>query len=61
MYIIRTLRIANWLVQNGFSIVTTMQDRDNPNFSVFLFERSDALLKKLNEYHTRDRSLDVKS
>lgn len=48
-YVAKTLRMANFLAKK-FDILKVVDDRENPNYKVFLFEDTLALREWLREY-----------
>lgn len=48
-YVAKTLRMANFLAKK-FDILKVVDDRENPNYKVFLFEDTLALREYLREY-----------
>lgn len=45
MYVVKGLRLCNFLLLNGFHIVKVDRDISNKNFLVFLFQDTDKLRK----------------
>jgi hypothetical protein len=50
MYVIRTQKLASYLMNLGFRLIRMDIDRNNPNFNVFLFNYSDELIQAVNNY-----------
>jgi hypothetical protein len=48
-YVAKTLRMANFLAKK-FDILKVVDDRENPNYKVFLFEDTLALREYLRQY-----------
>ena len=48
-YVAKTMRMANFLAKK-FNILKVVDDRENPNYKVFLFEDTLALREWLREY-----------
>lgn len=48
-YVAKTMRLANFLAKK-FDILKCVDDRENPNYKVFLFEDTLALREWLREY-----------
>lgn len=46
MYVCKTLRLMHYLIRGGFECKKIQNDRNNPDYMVFLFEDS----KELREY-----------
>jgi hypothetical protein len=50
-WIAKTLRMANFLKSKGFEIVSTVPDKNNPKYSVFIFDAQQQGFKDaLQEY-----------
>lgn len=49
-FIVRSLRVANYLCHQGFDIVKVEDSYDNPIHKVFMFERTAELEKTANDY-----------
>lgn len=50
LYEVFTLRLANWLAQHGYYIVSVMVDRKNPHYKTFLFNDSEDLRACIEEF-----------
>ncbi|EHK2345807.1 hypothetical protein KCK39_001757 [Clostridium perfringens] len=50
MYVVKTLRQLNWLCQRGFEVKKIEKSIKNSDRVVFAFEKTDELLKCMNEY-----------
>ena len=50
LYTCKTLRLCNWL-NKKYNILSVVPDKDNPRFSVFLFEDSDEFREYLSKYN----------
>lgn len=50
MYVIRSMKMAGWLMQQGFRLMKLELDKGNPAYNVFLFEHTNELLKAMTEY-----------
>lgn len=48
-YVAKTMRMANFLAKK-FDILKVVDDRENPNYKVFLFEDTLALREYLRQY-----------
>lgn len=55
MYIVKTMRQASWLINEGFVKIREQEDRNNPKFNVFLFQDSVELRSALERYKNRDK------
>lgn len=53
MYICKKLRIKTFLESRGFKCVSSMPDRNNPQYSVFMFDKTQALMDCVNEYYSQ--------
>ena len=51
MYVCRRLRLFTFLQERGFQFISTMKDKDNPNFMVWLFAKTPALVEAVEEYY----------
>ncbi len=50
-WIAKTLRMASFLKSKGFGIVSTVPDRNNPRYNVFIFDmQQDGFQEALEEY-----------
>lgn len=50
MYVIRTQKLATYLMNKGFELVRTDKNKENPNFNVFLFQDSPVLRATVKQY-----------
>lgn len=50
LYASKTLRMTNYLAKK-YDILNVVPDKDNPRFSVFLFEDSDEFREYLSKYN----------
>ena len=55
IYVVKTMRQASWLVNEGFEEPKEQTDRNNPKFNVFLFKDSIKLRSALERYKNRDK------
>ena len=51
MYVCRRLRLLTFLQERGFQFISTMEDKDNPKFSVWVFPKTPALMEAVEEYY----------
>lgn len=49
-YVVKTMRQASWLINEGFKKIKEQKDRNNPKFNVFLFEDTIELRSALARY-----------
>ena len=54
-YVVKTMRQASWLINEGFEKIKEQEDRNNPKFNVFLFEDTIVLRSALERYKYRKR------
>jgi len=50
MFVVKTQRLAGYLMQKGFVLQRIDQDYKDPKRNVFLFNRSDELNNAVKEY-----------
>lgn len=50
MYVIKSQKMATYLMSKGFRLIKLQQDRNNPNRNVYLFKDSSELRKAITEY-----------
>lgn len=55
IYVVKTMRLASWLINEGFKKIREQTDRNNPKFNVFLFEDTIELRSALERYKNRNR------
>ena len=55
IYVVKTMRLASWLINEGFEKIKEQEDRNNPKFNVFLFEDTIELRSALERYKYRKR------
>lgn len=53
VYVIRSPRLAAFLMEQGIRLERTDADRNNPRMNVFLFEDSEKLQTKITEYNKK--------
>lgn len=53
LYVIRSPRLAAYLMEQGIRLERTDIDRNNPKMNIFLFEDSDKLQTKITEYNKK--------
>lgn len=51
MYICRRLRLLTFLQAKGFQFASTMRDRKNPNFIVWMFVKTPELMEAVEDYY----------
>jgi hypothetical protein len=56
IYVVKTMRQASWLINEGFEKLREQPDRNNPKFKVFLFNDSVELRSALERYKNRVRN-----
>ena len=52
MYICRRLRLLTFLQARGFQFISTMKDKDNPNFTVWMFVKTPELMEAVEDYYS---------
>lgn len=52
MYICRRLRLLSFLQERGFQFISTMPDKNNPKFTVWVFVKTPTLMKAVEEYYS---------
>ena len=55
IYVVKTMRLAVYLINEGFEKLREQPDRNNPKFNVFLFQDSIELRSALERYKNRVR------
>lgn len=55
IYVVKTMRLAIYLINEGFEKLREQPDRNNPKFNVFLFKDSIKLRSALERYKNRDK------
>lgn len=55
IYVVKTMRLAIYLINEGFEKLREQPDRNNPKFNVFLFQDSIELRSALDRYKNRVR------
>lgn len=55
IYVVKTMRLASWLINEGFEKIKEQPDRNNLKFNVFLFKDSIELRSALEKYKNRKR------
>ncbi|WP_367119844.1 DUF5659 domain-containing protein [Methanoculleus sp.] len=50
IYVVKTMRLNNYLTKNGFRMLRPSKDRNNENFVVFLYEDTEELRKCIGNY-----------
>ena len=55
IYVVKTMRLATYLINEGFEKLREQADRNNPKFNVFLFQDSIELRSALDRYKNRIR------
>ena len=55
IYVVKTMRLAIYLINEGFKKLREQPDRNNPKFNVFLFQDSIELRSALDRYKNRVR------
>ena len=52
IFVCKRIRVLNYLINAGFEPYETIVDADNLNYKNWLFERTEALTKALDDYFT---------
>ena len=50
MYVIRTQKLATWLINKGFEMVKIDKNKEDSRFKVFLFEDTPVLRAMVKQY-----------
>lgn len=50
MFVVRSMKLAGYLMQRGFVLIKLQDDRNNSNRNVFLFNESNELKNAIEEY-----------
>lgn len=53
MFVIKSMKLAGFLMQKGFVIQKIQDDRNGTGRNVFLFKESDELTNAINQYKKR--------
>lgn len=56
IYVVKTMRQASFLINEGFEKIKEQEDRNNPKFNVFLFEDTIELRSALERYKNRNKN-----
>lgn len=56
IYVVKTMRQASFLINEGFQKIREQEDRNNPKFNVFLFEDTIELRSALERYKNRNKN-----
>ena len=54
MYICRKLRLYVYLTQRGFKYELEKEDRDNPNYKVWIYKETPELRLAIEDYYSSD-------
>jgi len=49
-YVVKSMPIANFLIENGFAIKLIDRDKHNRQYLVFIFDYSDGLVETIKQY-----------
>ncbi|WP_352168640.1 DUF5659 domain-containing protein [Proteiniborus sp. MB09-C3] len=61
-YVVKSLKLANFLVRQGFDILKVSDSEHDPKFKVFLFQDCSELRKSITMFtYVNNRSLNQKS
>lgn len=52
-YVCKRIRLLNYLQNNGFNYIKTEQDKNNPNYLVWIFIDSKKLRSTIEEYYNQ--------
>lgn len=47
---VRTQRLAGFLMFNGFKFLRSDDDRNNPEFKIYIFKNEDGIEKAIDDY-----------
>lgn len=50
IYVVKTMRLNNYLSEQGFIMLRPSKDKNNENFIVFLYEDTKELRQAINNY-----------
>lgn len=56
MYVIRTQKLATYLIEKGFELVRTDDNREDPRFKIFLFQDTPVLRAMVKQYKKLQKS-----
>lgn len=48
--LIKTQRLAGWLMYKGFILLRTDKDRNNPRYDIFVFKFDEGIEDEINNY-----------
>ena len=48
--LIKTQRLAGFLMLNGYILLRMNEDRKNPDFDIFIFKNDDGIENAINDY-----------
>lgn len=50
LYIIKSIRMTNFLIRQGFDLRQVIDDENNPHYKVFLFEDTQELRNAMSRF-----------
>lgn len=48
--LIKTSRLAGWLMYQGYILLRTDKDRNNPKYDIYVFQFQDGIENEINNY-----------
>lgn len=55
LYIIRGIRMANYLIRQGCDMIKVADNKDNSNYKIFLFEDTPKLQNAITRYNNANK------
>ena len=60
MYVIRTQKLALYLMKKGFELIRTDDNRDNLQYKIFLFNDTPVLREMVKQYKRLNSKIGIK-
>lgn len=48
--LVKTSRLAGWLMYKGYILLRTDKDRTNPNYNIYVFRKDIGIEKEIDDY-----------
>ncbi|EPY2275465.1 hypothetical protein ACXAT3_000143 [Clostridium sporogenes] len=48
--LIKTSRLAGWLMYRGYILLRTNKDKNNPNYNIYVFRKDNGIEEEINNY-----------
>ncbi|WP_154695613.1 hypothetical protein [Clostridium botulinum] len=48
--LIKTSRLAGWLMYKGYILLRTDKDRNSPDYDIYVFRKDDGIEQEINNY-----------